>query len=298
MVVEKVEDGSLLTELDVNSKSTVQANALLRLGVFVPVKRSKRIVDGSGESMGAMPVGHCFDASDEFRTLQIVRREGYQKILITGLKLNFDTDFKVWCGIVLAFNQEGYRRDGVRLPFKEFAKMCGFPSKRMDAALRERVSESLVRIRNQTIRFEQATKSSKDYIGGLLSAAEFDVDADYIELFPDPKLWELYQIDHQVLVQLKAMSKLPRQEAAQCLYVFLCALPVSPHPISFSRLRERMQLTSSKVAEQNRTITAAIKKLVDIGYLQCDVVKKGSERFLIVEKRCPKLSLVPGLIEM
>ena len=129
MVVEKIEGGTLLTELDVNSKSTVQANALLRLGVFVPVKRSKRIVDGSGESIKAVPSGHCFDASDEFRTLQIVKREGYQKIQITGLKLNFDTDFKVWCGIVQVFNQEGYRRDGVKLPFKEFAKMCGFPSK-------------------------------------------------------------------------------------------------------------------------------------------------------------------------
>nr|AKN37124.1 Phage protein [Vibrio genomosp. F6]AKN37754.1 hypothetical protein [Vibrio tasmaniensis]AKN39627.1 hypothetical protein [Vibrio tasmaniensis] len=296
--MEKIESGTQLTVLDVNSKSTVQANALLRLGVFVPVKRSKRIVDSSGESIKAIHAGHSFDASDEFRTLQIVKREGYQKIQITGLKLNFDTDFKVWCGIVQVFNKEGYRRDGVSLPFKEFAKMCGFSSKRMDSALRDRISESLVRIRNQTIRFDQATKSNKDYIGGLLSAAEFDVDADYIELFPDPKLWELYQIDHQVLVQLKAMNKLPRQEAAQCLYVFLCALPTVPHPISFTRLRERMQLTSSKIAEQNRTITTAIKKLVSIGYLQCDVVKKGNERFLIVVRRCPKLSLRPDSITL
>ncbi|CAH7238186.1 hypothetical protein VCHA54P496_310006 [Vibrio chagasii] len=50
MFVEKIESGTQLTVLDVNSKSTVEANALLRLGVFVPVNRLKRIVDSSGES--------------------------------------------------------------------------------------------------------------------------------------------------------------------------------------------------------------------------------------------------------
>lgn len=127
MFVEKIESGTQLTVLDVNSKSTVEANALLRLGVFVPINRLKRIVDSSGESIKAIHAGYSFDASDEFRTLQIVKRDGYQKNQISDLKLNFNTDFKVWCGIVQVFNKEGYRRDGVLLPFKDFAKMCGFP---------------------------------------------------------------------------------------------------------------------------------------------------------------------------
>lgn len=298
MIISKIESGTLLTDLDINSKSTIQANALLRLGVFVPIKRTKRITDVSGMSISAQPASHLFDATDEFRTLQFVKKEGYQRILITGLKLNFETDFKVWCGIVKAFNDKGFNPTGISLKFTEFAKMCGFKSKRLDTVLRDRIASSLVRLRTQTIRFEQATKSSKDYIGGLLSAAELDLEEDTIHLFPDVKLWELYQIDHQVLVQFKAMDSLPRQEAAQCLYVFLCALPSQPHPISFTRLRERMQLTSTKTAEQNRTITAAIKKLEKIGYLQCDVVKKGSERYLIVEQRCPKLTLQQGIIDV
>ncbi|HFQ5182134.1 TPA: RepB family plasmid replication initiator protein [Vibrio vulnificus] len=285
MAMVDVYEGLPFTEMVVNSSSTVQANALLRLGVFVPVKRNYKANELAASS------AHVIDASEEFRTLKFVEKEGYRNVTVTGLRLNFDTDFKVWCGIIQAFYESGYQSE-VSVKFTDFAKLCGFPTKRIDKALRARLDDSFLRLRNQAIQFRESSHDKgKSYTGGLISSIAYDTEEDIVTLVPDPKLWELYKIDHQVLLQLKALSKLPRQEVAQCLYVYLSALPERPYPISFTRLRERMQLTSSKVAEQNRSISSAINKLISIGYLQGSVVKKGSDRYLLVEKRCPKLSL-------
>lgn len=269
-----------------NSSSSVQANILLRLGIFTPVRRG-------GKDTPSKSSIHKVDLSDELRTLEISRKEGYERVSITGAKLNFDTDFKVWCGIVMALHSMKRENDFIELKFSAFSRYCGFSSKRLDAELRRRIEDSLVRLRTQTISFSKSTKStdkSSGYVGGLINNAEYDTESDYIRISPDRKLWDLYAIDHQVLLKLKAMKLLARQEAAQCLYVFLCALPENPHPISFERIRERMQLTSS-IAEQNRTITTSIKKLQEIGYLDGKIETKGGQRYLLVFKRCPKLSI-------
>jgi hypothetical protein len=51
-----------------------------------------------------------------------------------------------------------------------------------------------------------------------------------------------------------------------------------------------MQLTSN-TAEQNRVITGAIKKLIQIGYLEGEIASKAGQRYLLVFNRCQKLSL-------
>jgi hypothetical protein len=271
-------------EFEPNTSSSVQANILLRLAIFTPVRRG-------GKGLANLPTSHTADLTKEFRTLQLTRKEGYERVTITGSFLNFDTDFKVWCGIVWAISSMRKDTDSVELKFSAFAKYCGFSTRRIDTSLRERIEESLTRIRTQTIRFSKSSKQSdtgKGYVGGLIHSAEFDVGRDYIILTPDKKLWDLYLVDHQVLLKLKALKLLSRKEAAQCLYVFLSALPENPHPISFERIRDRMQLTSS-VAEQNRTITAAIKTVIKIGYLDGEIIRKDGQRYLMVFNRDPKL---------
>lgn len=267
-----------LTELSVNSRSTVQPNSLLRLGVFTPIANRNRVTIQ----------GRSVDVSDDFRSLSIAKQEGYSQVLITGSKLNFDTDFRIWCGIVHAFAEYGAGSDTIELPFPEFAKMCGFKSRKINKDLRDRLDSSLLRLASQTIRF---TNEKSTYIGHLIDRAYYHVDDHVVRLTADPKLWELYQIDHQVLLHLKVIEKLPRSEVAQCLYAFIHALPQNPIPLSFKRIRERLQLTSS-LSEQNRTIRNAINKLKDIGYLDADVVRRCEEAHLIIHQRSHKLELL------
>ncbi|NQY33692.1 MAG: RepB family plasmid replication initiator protein [Alteromonadaceae bacterium] len=282
-----LETGTPLTEqINVNSLTTAQSLAILRLGLFTPTVRNA--AENVKTSRG-------IDVSEEFRTLEICKREGFTDISIIGLKLNIETDFRVWCGIIRAFNAHGYYDKGIAFKFTEFAKLCGFKSKQLDTKLRKRIENSLVRLRSQTIKFSKYD-IDKSHIGGLISSASFDMSKDSIHIVPDASLWELYQIDHVVLLKLEAINKLPRMEAAQCLYLFISALPQNPFPISFKRLRERMLLTTPIIKEQNRTITNAIKKLIDIGYLKGQIVTKESnmgikERYLLIEERSQKLLL-------
>ncbi|EHE8377155.1 RepB family plasmid replication initiator protein, partial [Salmonella enterica] len=75
-------------ELTVNSNNTVQPVALMRLGVFVP-KPTKNQADNNE-----------IDASKVFSQLEIAQAEGYDNIKITGPRLDMDTDFKVWIGVI------------------------------------------------------------------------------------------------------------------------------------------------------------------------------------------------------
>ncbi|NQY65130.1 MAG: RepB family plasmid replication initiator protein [Alteromonadaceae bacterium] len=282
-----LETGTLLTEqINVNSLTTAQSLALLRLGLFTPTTRN---APESAKKFRGL------DVTEEFRTLEISKREGFTDISIIGLKLNVETDFKIWCGIIRAFNSHGYYDKGILFKFTEFAKLCGFKSKQLDKKLRKRIESSLVRLRSQTIKFSKSD-IDKSHIGGLISSASFDTNRDLIHIVPDASLWELYQIDHIVLLKLEAINKLQRMETAQCLYLFISALPQNPFPISFERLRKRLLLTTRSIKEQNRTITNAINKLIDIGYLKGQILPKESssgvkERYLLIEARSQKLLL-------
>ncbi|WP_339140476.1 RepB family plasmid replication initiator protein [Pseudoalteromonas galatheae] len=278
-----LEQGAKLTSiLDINNTSTVQALSLLRIGVFIPIKRVK-LKNGLDR-----PVLKS-DVSDEFRKLEFARTEGFENVMITGPALNFETDFRVWCGVIRAFNTYGYNSAKITFSFQEFAKSCGFTSKQLDERLRKRIHDALVRIRGQVMEFTKP-QVSKSYIGGLLASGGFDAASDTIELVADPKLWELYSIDHQVLLKLNVLSKLNRYETAQCLYAYLSALPQNPAPVSFARLRDRLCLTSS-VKEQNRAIKKALDKLKSIGFLLGDIVRKDGENYLILHSLSQKLAL-------
>ena len=168
-------------ELTVNSNNTVQPVALMRLGVFVP-KPSK----SKGESKE-------IDATKAFSQLEIAKAEGYDDIKITGPRLDMDTDFKTWIGVIYAFSKYGLSSNTIQLSFQEFAKACGFPSKRLDAKLRLTIHESLGRLRNKGIAFKRGKDAKGGYQTGLLKVGRFDADLDLIELEADSKLWELFR---------------------------------------------------------------------------------------------------------
>ncbi|MGR3972955.1 replication protein RepA, partial [Shewanella sp. 1180_01] len=67
----------------------VQPNVLLRTGVFTPVGRRTNPNDVKAQ-----------DLSNDLVSLDICQKEGYDLVTVRGQRLNIETDFKVWCGIV------------------------------------------------------------------------------------------------------------------------------------------------------------------------------------------------------
>ncbi len=110
-----------VVKLDVNSTSTVQPVALMRLGLFVPTLKS------TGKSKANRK--NVTDATEELVQLSIAKSEGYTDVKITGSRLDMDTDFKVWLGIIRSMSEYGVKVTP-ELSFVEFVKMCGFDSRR------------------------------------------------------------------------------------------------------------------------------------------------------------------------
>nr|AVI43637.1 Replication protein RepA [Klebsiella pneumoniae] len=96
---------------------------------------------------------------------------------------------------------------------------------------------------------------------------------DIMELTADESLWELYQFDRQVLLQMFIIRQLANKGTAQALYTFIESLPERPIPLSFARIKRRLMLTSPN-NQQNRVINKAIDELKAVGYLDGDVVKR------------------------
>tara|TARA_R110000868_G_scaffold411403_1_gene703735 strand:- start:712 stop:1644 length:933 start_codon:yes stop_codon:yes gene_type:complete len=262
--------------LTVNSSTSVQPNVLLRTGVFTPVGRRTNISDVKSQ-----------DLSQDLVSLDLCQKEGYDSVTVKGQRLNIETDFKVWCGIVLVFSKFGYSSNTVKLSFAEFAKSCGYPSRRFDKNLRRQIGESLERIQSQSLSFRRKNTEKAVHTGMLLRAM-YDGDADLVELMADETLWDLYRVDYQVLVSLRVLEKLPRAEVAQCLYLYFTSLPNNPHPVSFERLRDRLRLETTK-KEANRKIKAGINKLESIGYLSGYFTAKNGEQYYIIDQRHKKL---------
>jgi len=261
-------------KLYVSDSTSVQPNVLLRTPIFTPVNKH-----GSRHS-GA-------ELTESFRNLELFKQEGYESVYIEGLKLNVQTDFKVWCGIVFAFSKYGYKTESIQLKFTEFVKLCGYKSRRINKNLRQQVEGALERIQSQSLRFR--TKDAKKSINtSLLLKSQYDTETDTITLMGDSSLWEVYRIDHQILVSFNVLNKIPRAETAQCLYLFMTGLPKNPIPITLSRMRDRLCLNMS-VKEMNRSIRTAIKKLESIGYITGTWVKFNGESAYNVHSRDTEL---------
>lgn len=270
-------------QLHPNKNNTVQPVALMRLGLFVPTLKST----ARGKS-GAMA---STDATKELKNLTLVKAEGYEKITITGARLDMDNDFKTWAGIIQSFSRYPCIGDTVTLPFIDFVKMCGIPSSSSSAALRKRLDASLRRIATNTLSFEG---NGKAYHTHLVQSAYYDREKDIVRIQADPKLFELYNFDHKVLLQLRAISRLKRKESAQALYTYLESLPVNPAPVSLARLRMRLNL-ASKNTTQNHVVRRAMEQLKEIGYLDYSEVKRGRAVFFIIHNRMPKLDGIQSI---
>lgn len=266
-----------LINLDVNSSSTVQPVALMRLGLFVPTLKS---TDKSKTNRK-----NVTDATEELVQLTVAKSEGYTDVKITGSRLDMDTDFKVWLGIIRSMSEYGVKNDTLQLSFVEFVKMCGFDSRRSNKKMRDRISNALFKLASVTLKFQSETKGWTTH---LVQSAYYDINEDIVEIKAEPKLFELYHMDRRVLLRLKAIDALHRKESAQALYTFIESLPQNPVPISMKRMRDRLNLTSN-IYTQNHTVRKAMTQLKEIGYLDYTEFKRGRSTYFSIHYRNPRL---------
>lgn len=264
-------------QLTITSNSTVQPAVLLRLGIFVPGTRN--IAKGEKQAV---------DVSSAFSNLSFAKQEGYDQIQIRGERLNISTDFSVWMGIIAAFSTHGLKSNVVTLPFPEFANLCGFESREVNHRLRKRIFDSLAKIGSKVVQFQRRI-DGKHMFTHLLKEAELDPGKDVVTLQADERLWEIYQADYTILLRKHPYHLLRGKEVAQTLYTYIASLPDNPAPIAFSRIRERLLLTSS-TPEQTRMIKQALESMAKINYIEYSIVKKGRENYLHIHKRNKKLN--------
>lgn len=283
IIKEEIKDSGEVIHLIPNLRQTIQPKVLLRLGVFVPTLKST----GKGGRKN-----HSVDATDSLSRLSIVEGEGYNQIQIYGPRLDMDTDFKVWVGIVYALStKKMHKNQQVELNFADFAKYCGFDTKRIDRQLKERFDASLTRIARTNISFVKKIPGTDDRITinmHLVESTYYDSSTGKIFIKPNQKLNTLYRVDGKTRLYLKALQVLSRKESAQALYLYLAELPPNFYRIGFDRLRERLQLTSH-LGNQNATIKKALQQLNSIGFLEYTVEKEGGDYVLNILKRNPKL---------
>ena len=283
IIEEASKDSGEVIHLLPTLRQTIQPKVLLRLGVFVPTLKS---TDKGGRK------SHSIDATESLSRLSIVEGEGYNQIQIYGPRLDMDTDFKVWVGIIYALsNKKLDNDDQLELNFTDFAKYCGFETKRIDRQLKDRFDASLTRIARTNISFVKSVPGTDDRITinmHLVESTYYDSHTGKIIIKPNSKLNTLYRVDGKTRLYLKALQKLSRKESAQALYLYLAELPPTFYRIGFDRLRERLQLTSH-LGNQNATVKKALQQLKDISFLEYTVDKEGSDYVLNILKRNNKL---------
>ncbi|MBV8042579.1 RepB family plasmid replication initiator protein [Pluralibacter sp.] len=264
-------------------RQTIQPKVLLRLGVFVPTLKSTE--KGGRKS-------HCVDATEALSRLSIIEGEGYDQIQIYGPRLDMDTDFKVWVGIVYALSNKKLNEEGqLELNFPEFAKYCGIDSKRIDRQLKARFDNSLTRISRTHINCVKKIPGTDDHITinlHLVESTYYNSAMGKVIIHPNTKLNTLYRVDGKTRLYLRSLQKLSRKESAQALYLYLAELPSTFYRIGFDRLRERLQL-SSHLGNQNAIVKKALQQLKDIGFLEYSVEKENDDYVLNILKRNPKL---------
>lgn len=287
-VVENQYTGTLVP----NDQNTVQPIALMRLGLFVPTLKStsSRISKKASE----------INATEELIQLETAKSEGFTDIKITGSRLDMDSDFKTWVGIVRGLADFGDESGRVEMSITQFAKYCGYPSSRLRKTLRDKILGSLRKIMSATVSF-QKTLESKNEDGSnkimmkmvhLLNNVDYNEETNTISFEAEKRLKELYQFDHKVLLQLKVIQKLPRKETAQALYTFIESLPANPVPISLARFRTRLNLGNKSVYSQNQLVRKGLKILEELGYLSYSEVKRGKSVYFSIHNRNPKLKVI------
>ncbi|MDF7662937.1 replication initiation protein [Erwiniaceae bacterium L1_54_6] len=269
------------------SNKSIQPLSLLRLSVFSPVGLIEK------KSVG----NRSMDASEEFRNLEIVNKEGYNKVTINGPKLDMDTDFRTWVAIISALTHTEMKEGKVTLPFTEFARLCEFNSRQVNKNLKERIAKSLRKITQTSIHVYK--EDGEDIVSAtthLINFSKVDTAKNQVIIEYNPGLRDLYNIDLKRVLKLKVFPAIKRNEVAKAIYTFLEGLPNVPNKVqivTFERIQERLNMRSEP-RKQLMIVRKAMKLLEEVKYLTYTegykVVQGKKKIYFTITSRDPDLS--------
>ena len=81
--------------------------------------------------------------------------------------------------IIMAFSTYGYSSETIKLPFTEFAKMCGIKSADLNARSRKRLHDSLFSISSVTLAFS-SKDGKKSMFSHLVQRAVLNMNTDTV----------------------------------------------------------------------------------------------------------------------
>lgn len=261
----------------VTKNSLVQPVSPLRLGAFIPSCRTEAMV--------------TLNMTEAPSSLETAEQEGCTGIKIAGSMLNYFQDSRCWTVIVHSFSisSDVLKGNRTKIPFSESTKLYGYPSKRYNTELRNKIADSLVKIRSESTRSEKNPGITKLKVVGLLREAELGGGSGYIILGVDERLWDLYRPDHLTLLWKKPLELPTRSGMVQAFYVFSEALSQHPAPITFDRLWQRL-LLNGRIVGQNRKMRTTLDMLVSTDYLKSYYLADANVPIIQITDQNPKLT--------
>lgn len=206
------------------------------------------------------PCSKNIKAIDKNRQIKIEDQFGYS-VEITGPRLNMSIDFPIWSNIMRLVTEQETNK--ISMSYMEFAKIIGYTRKDLGEKLKDRIKDSLIRLRGQVIITED---DDEDVILGLLVSGIIKKKQKQVDIVVDKNIIDLYKTDRFKLIDLDFYHSL-QNEVTKALYLFYENHGKVVYPIKLEQIKLRLNLITKNEKEINRQIKQAHQNLTDVKYL-------------------------------
>lgn len=231
------------------------------------------------------PCSRNLKSGDKYREVKVKDEFGYS-VEIKGMRLNMSVDFPIWSHIMRLVMEK--QTNKIQMSYIDFAKILGYNRKNFGNALKERIKESLVRLRSQVIITEEVDDEDDDEIMGLLDNGTIKKKSKEVVVVVNKRIIDLYKADRFKLIDQSFYNDLDN-EITKALYLYYENHGNVVYPIKLSQIKSRMILVTKNEKEINRQIRQAHDNLVTANYLETyEYTKKNKERYVEVKKKANK----------
>lgn len=209
------------------------------------------------------PCSRNLKPEDKYREVKVVDQFGYS-VEIKGVRLNMSVDFPIWSHIIKLVMEN--QTNKIQMSYIDFAKILGYNRKNLGSALKNRIKESLIRLRSQVIATDEIDDDDDDEIMGLLDNGTIKKKSQEVIVVVNKKIIDLYKSDRFKLIDLGFYNDLDN-EITKALFLYYENHGNTVYPIKLSQIKSRMILVTKNEKEINRQIKNAHENLVKAKYL-------------------------------
>ena len=197
---------------------------------------------------------------NKHRRIKIEDEFGYS-LAIEGPRLNMSIDFPIWSNIIKLVTEK--ESNVISMSYIEFAKILNYNRKDLGEKLKNRIKESLIRLKGQVIITET---EDDDNVLGLLIRGTIKKKIKEVDIVVDPKVIELYKTDRFKLIDLEYYQTL-QNEVTKALFLYYENHGKIVYPIKIDQIKKRLNLITKNEKEINRQIKQSHENLIEKKYL-------------------------------